>query len=146
MATKEGFKGAVKERIKEEIVKREEELINGSSKSIKEKEEVGKLASFGGSSGDHAATDASFVPDYAGGRALKLETEISLLEQALKRVDAGTYYICSVCGEPITMKMLDAVPWARDCTPCRSEKEAAGKKLVRKYSDPTKQRYAFIRV
>jgi len=38
-----------------------------------------------------------------------------LLEQvrdALKRIDAGTYGVCLVCGRPIAPKRLEAVPWA----------------------------------
>ncbi len=146
MAQREGFNGAVKGRIKTEIRKRELEIASGTSKLIRESEEVDKLASFGSSSGDHTAAEASFVPDYAGCHPRQLETEITLLRNALKRVDAGTYGICSECGEPILLKRLDTVPWADSCTPCLGEKEAKARRLIRKGFDPTRQRYALMRV
>ncbi len=36
-----------------------------------------------------------------------------LIEEALKRMDAGTYGICVGSGQPIEEKRLEAVPWAR---------------------------------
>ncbi len=40
----------------------------------------------------------------------RLLTEI---EEALHRIDAGTYGICEGTGKPITKARLDAQPWAR---------------------------------
>ncbi|MBL8112053.1 MAG: TraR/DksA family transcriptional regulator [Acidobacteria bacterium] len=36
-----------------------------------------------------------------------------LIEEALKRMDAGTYGVCVGSGQPIEEKRLEAVPWAR---------------------------------
>lgn len=35
------------------------------------------------------------------------------IDQALERVDAGTYGLCLHSGEPIGLPRLEAVPWAR---------------------------------
>jgi len=37
------------------------------------------------------------------------------VEQALGRLDNGTYGKCVVCGQPIPEKRLQAIPWAARC-------------------------------
>jgi len=53
---------------------------------------------------------------------MKLLREIS---DALERIRHGSYGICPHCEEPISLKRLDAVPWARYCVSCQ-ESIAAG--------------------
>src|ERR1041385_1951792 len=38
---------------------------------------------------------------------------------ALRRIDAGTFGICSGCEENIDPKRLDTVPWASFCVVCQ---------------------------
>ena len=45
------------------------------------------------------------------------------IRSALTEIEEGTYGVCQQCEEPIPRKRLDAVPWARLCVPCQSEKE-----------------------
>lgn len=52
---------------------------------------------------------------------MKLLREIS---DALQRIEQGTYGVCLECEEPISVKRLEAVPWARYCVSCQ-EKIAA---------------------
>jgi DnaK suppressor protein len=40
------------------------------------------------------------------------------LDDALTRMDAGSYGICEVCGEPIPAERLEARPSARTCVGC----------------------------
>ena len=47
---------------------------------------------------------------------MKLLREIS---DALHRIDTETYGICLECEEPISVKRLNAVPWARYCVTCQ---------------------------
>jgi DnaK suppressor protein len=47
---------------------------------------------------------------------VKLLREIS---DALRRLDHGTYGICMECEEAISVKRLDAVPWAKYCVTCQ---------------------------
>src|ERR1700730_5539613 len=37
------------------------------------------------------------------------------VQDALKRIDNGTYGRCIVCGKPIPEKRLEALPWAARC-------------------------------
>ena len=53
-----------------------------------------------------------------------LDNEKALLaevQQALVRIENGTYGICSNCGEPIPEKRLEAIPWATLCLTCEPE-------------------------
>ena len=45
-----------------------------------------------------------------------LEQEYREIKRALKKIEAGTYGICEMGGEPIEEKRLDARPDARTCT------------------------------
>lgn len=45
------------------------------------------------------------------------------IEQALHRIDSGTYGDCNECGEPIHEKRLLAVPWATVCIECQENAE-----------------------
>ena len=41
--------------------------------------------------------------------------ELGLVQDALKRIDNGTYGKCIECGEVITTARLEALPWAPYC-------------------------------
>ena len=41
------------------------------------------------------------------------------IENALRRMDEGTYGRCANCGQNIAAARLDALPWARFCVDCQ---------------------------
>jgi RNA polymerase-binding transcription factor DksA len=43
------------------------------------------------------------------------------VEQALARMDAGTYGLCERCGQPIDEERLDALPAVRLCLNCKRQ-------------------------
>ena len=53
---------------------------------------------------------------------MKLLREV---QDGLRRIDLGTYGTCQGCEEPISVKRLDAVPWAKFCVSCQ-ERIASG--------------------
>jgi DnaK suppressor protein len=58
-----------------------------------------------------------------------LDNEKTLLDevqQALARIDHGTYGICSNCGQPIPEKRLEALPWATLCVICEPKLGSEG--------------------
>ena len=58
-----------------------------------------------------------------------LDNEKTLLvevQQALARIENGTYGICSNCGQPIPEKRLEAIPWATLCVTCESRLVSEG--------------------
>ena len=42
-----------------------------------------------------------------------------LIENALRRMDEGSYGRCSNCGQNIALPRLEALPWARFCVDCQ---------------------------
>lgn len=47
------------------------------------------------------------------------------IDQALLRIEEGSYGICARCGEQISERRLEAMPAARYCAPCQTAVEAA---------------------
>jgi RNA polymerase-binding protein DksA len=45
------------------------------------------------------------------------------IEQAIERIEKGTYGLCHECGKPIGKERLEAVPHARLCITCKSNEE-----------------------
>ena len=60
--------------------------------------------------------------------ALKLkQTDAKILqaiEEALHRVDEGTFGLCRDCNEPIASARLQAIPWTRVCIACKEKQKA----------------------
>ena len=60
--------------------------------------------------------------------ALKLkQTDAKILqaiEEALVRMDKGTYGICRDCGEPVAAARLEAIPWTRVCITCKQKQNS----------------------
>ncbi|MCX6355478.1 MAG: TraR/DksA C4-type zinc finger protein [Candidatus Aureabacteria bacterium] len=51
---------------------------------------------------------------------------IYLIDRALSRIDEKTFGLCEVCGNPIRMVRLKAVPWATSCIKCQEAEEMGG--------------------
>ena len=48
---------------------------------------------------------------------------LTQVQDALKRIEDGTYGKCIVCGQPIPEKRLEAIPWAARCVKDESQLE-----------------------
>jgi DnaK suppressor protein len=46
-------------------------------------------------------------------------TTLLQIENALRRMDEGTYGRCANCGQTVNILRLEAVPWARFCIDCQ---------------------------
>ena len=55
---------------------------------------------------------------------MKAET-LNKIEEALRRLEEGTYGFCFECGEEITEKRLRALPFAVRCKDCEEAREVA---------------------
>ncbi|MDX3910960.1 MAG: TraR/DksA family transcriptional regulator [Sphingobium sp.] len=49
--------------------------------------------------------------------------EIELIEEAIARLEAGSYGVCTACGEDIMQKRLEALPACRLCITCAKAEE-----------------------
>jgi DnaK suppressor protein len=48
---------------------------------------------------------------------------LQLVNDALGRLENGTYGLCVACHEDVQVKRLEAVPWARHCIECQEKQE-----------------------
>ena len=48
---------------------------------------------------------------------------LQLVQEALERMEGGSYGSCVACGGEMQQKRLDAVPWARHCIECQEKQE-----------------------
>ncbi|MDT7541028.1 MAG: DnaK suppressor protein [Acidobacteriota bacterium] len=48
---------------------------------------------------------------------------LGLIDEALAHVESGDYGECINCGEPVSEKRLEAVPWTRYCLKCQDLQE-----------------------
>jgi len=49
---------------------------------------------------------------------------LQAIEEALYRIEKGTYGVCRDCGEPIADARLNAIPWTRVCITCKEKQNA----------------------
>jgi DnaK suppressor protein len=52
--------------------------------------------------------------------------EIEQIDLALKKMPLGDYGICEGCGDEISLKRLETIPWTRLCIECAREYEKEG--------------------
>ena len=51
------------------------------------------------------------------------EHVLAEIDAALRRIEEGTYGICTNCGKPIPEERLEARPWATLCIDCQRDQE-----------------------
>jgi DnaK suppressor protein len=49
---------------------------------------------------------------------------LQAIDEALMRIEKGTFGICKDCGEPIAEARLNAIPWTRVCITCKEKQKA----------------------
>ena len=64
--------------------------------------------------------DAMMNEGLAQGSMSRAREEVGLIEQALQRIENGSYGLCQTCGKSIEVGRLMAIPEALHCTGCRS--------------------------
>jgi len=73
---------------------------------------------------EHDPEGATIAFERAQVQALldQAQRRVSELDRALERLDAGSYGVCTGCGEPIADARLDARPSATTCIRCASRR------------------------
>ena len=69
------------------------------------------------------AGSASFERETAQSLSIHSRGLIAQIEDALRRMDEGTFGICERCGERIQIERLKALPYATQCMDCRRLEE-----------------------
>lgn len=77
-----------------------------------------------GGSGDAAdVAAASLIRDVTEAEVIRDIGEVRDIAAAQERIAAGTYGLCTDCGEPTRYKRLDAYPTAKRCFECQVRRE-----------------------
>ena len=72
-----------------------------------------------------AGTD-SYDRDWALSRISSEQNSLYEIEEALRRIESGTYGVCEMTGEPIEEARLEAIPWTRFSEKAKQELENRG--------------------
>jgi DnaK suppressor protein len=86
-------------------------------------DETGELVS--GSADQHMADTATETVDREIDYTLE-ESDgrlLTAIDEALARIEAGTYGVCVNCGAQIAPERLEAMPWATLCIECKRKEE-----------------------
>src|SRR6267378_865410 len=65
----------------------------------------------------------SYTKEFLFSQSNSDRTLLGLVDEALERMEQGSYGECVHCGGEMQPKRLDAVPWARHCIPCQEKQE-----------------------
>jgi len=78
-----------------------------------------------GSSDNHLAEAASATVDREIDYTLEENSEHVLreIDEALARIEAGTFGTCRTCGRPIDVERLAALPYTTQCIDCKRKAE-----------------------
>lgn len=89
--------------------------------SLRNRAEGSEASAFGMHQAD-AGSDA-YDRDFALSLLSQEQDALYEIEEALKRVDNGTYGVCEISGKPIPHPRLEAIPFARYTVECQSQIE-----------------------
>lgn len=84
----------------------------------------GVIGADSGDMGPMDSADRALFSETAEENSRLLGSERSVLEEineALERIQKGTYGLCLNCRRQISKRRLQAIPWARYCVPCANE-------------------------
>ena len=93
--------------------------------TLRSRAEGSEASAFGMHQAD-AGSDA-YDRDFALSLLSQEQDALYEIDQALKRIELGTYGICEMSGKPISHARLEAIPFARFTVECQSQLEKQNK-------------------
>ncbi len=112
-----------KELLRKNLIKRREEIVKEAKTEIARylKGENKQLVETALDDGDWSIIDLSEDINFK-----RLETHretLTKIDEALRKLNEGTYGICEDCGEEIPQERLEIMPFAILCKDCQEKKE-----------------------
>jgi DnaK suppressor protein len=110
------------EQFRSQLLEKKDDILNEAGKTLSE-----------------MTDQTSNVPDpndratIESGRSFELRIRdrerklLSKIDEAVSRIDDGSYGICEACGEPIGLKRLEARPVTTLCIDCKTLQETREK-------------------
>lgn len=93
--------------------------------NLRSRAEGSEASAFGMHQAD-AGSDA-YDRDFALSLLSQEQDALYEIDEALKRIDAGSYGVCEMSGKPIPHARLEAIPFARFTVDCQSQLEKQNK-------------------
>jgi RNA polymerase-binding transcription factor DksA len=100
-------------------------MMGVAKDNLRTRAEGSEASAFGMHQAD-AGSDA-YDRDFALSLLSQEQDALYEIEEALKRIDFGTYGVCEMSGKPIAHARLEALPFARYTVECQSQIEKLGK-------------------
>lgn len=112
-----------KELLRKFLIKKREEIVKEAKTEIARylKGETKQLVESALDDGDWSVIDLSEDINFK-----RLETHrenLTRIDEALRKLEEGTYGICEDCGEEIPKERLEVMPFAILCRDCQEKKE-----------------------
>lgn len=96
-------------------------MIGVARDNLRSRAEGSEASAFGMHQAD-AGSDA-YDRDFALNLLSQEQDALYEIEEALKRIEAGTYGVCEISGEIIPLERLEAIPFARCTVACQTQLE-----------------------
>src|SRR5260221_8110813 len=100
-------------------------MMGVSRDTLRARAEGSEASAFGMHQAD-AGSDA-YDRDFALSLLSQEQDALYEIDQALKRIEVGTYGVCEMSGKPIPHARLEAIPFARFTVECQSQLEKQSK-------------------
>lgn len=112
-------------------------FLAGDNLNRSARESSGDLSAYGFHMAD-AGTD-NFDREFALSLVSSEQDGLYEVEEALKRLEAGSYGVCELCEKAIARPRLEAVPFTRLCINCQASTEKDTKRMSRAQSSFTEK-------
>jgi RNA polymerase-binding transcription factor len=109
---------------KKKLIKQRQELLSEAEQTLNNKLSTEKESFPDPTDQAVAELDNNFLLKLRG-REQRL---IKKIDEAISRIDSGTYGICESCGEQISVKRLEARPMTTLCIDCKKMQEEEEKR------------------
>jgi DnaK suppressor protein len=100
-------------------------MMGVAKDNLRSRAEGSEASAFGMHQAD-AGSDA-YDRDFALSLLSQEQDALYEIDEALKRIDGGTYGVCEMSGKPIPHARLEAIPFARFTVECQSQIEKQNK-------------------
>lgn len=107
------------QELKKRLLERKETILKKMRQYYEESQEV--ESNIAQDAVDRA--ESSYTKEFLLSLTDAEREQLSLINEALRRLARGNYGMCQSCGQPITKKRLEIVPWASLCVECQQKKE-----------------------
>lgn len=108
-----------KEQYKKGLLKKKREIVHQLSKFKNESKNI--ETGIARDIGDKA--ESSYTKEFLLSLSDFEREHLSLIDDALKRIERDNFGPCLLCQKDIGKKRLDVIPWAPHCIKCQEEQE-----------------------